>query len=127
MNKAAKGRALELPFPPSVNQIWRAVNGRTIKSKRYRDWQVEAGTELICQNPEKHEGPVHITMTFGLPDKRRRDIDNLAKPVNDLLVHHQVIQRDDVVFLPCLTLRVATDFIGVRIEIFPIPESGETV
>lgn len=124
MNRAAKG-PIHLPFPPSVNQIWRAVRGRNIKSKPYRDWEVNAGTELLCQNPQKHEGPVNITMTFGLPDKRRRDIDNLAKPVNDLLVRHQIIQRDDVHFLRSLTLKVGEGFQGVRVEVEPIISEAE--
>ena len=106
-----------LPFPPSVNAIWRSVKGRNIKSKPYRDWEQEAGTELMCQRPEKHEGPVHVTMTFGLPDKRRRDIDNLAKPVNDLLVTHQVIQRDDAAFLKKLTLQIGEGFKGVQVQV----------
>jgi crossover junction endodeoxyribonuclease RusA len=118
---------IELPFPPSTNAIWRAVNGRNIKSKPYRVWEREAGTELLTQNPDKHEGPVNITMTFGLPDKRRRDIDNLAKPVNDLLVKHQVIQRDDVAFLRSLTLKIGEGFTGVRVDVLPISEAEGAV
>ena len=114
--RAERG-VMELPFPPSTNSIWRAYRGRNISSKAYRQWQVEAGAELIAQRPDKHEGPVHVTMTFGLPDKRRRDIDNLAKPVNDLLVTHQVIQRDDAAFLKKLTLQIGEGFKGVRVQV----------
>lgn len=108
-----------------MNRLWRAVKGRNIKAKPYRDWQLEAGTELMCQRPERHEGPVHVTMTFGLPDRRRRDIDNLAKPVNDLLVEHQIIQRDDTEFLKKLTLQLGEGFKGVRVRIDPLMRGSE--
>lgn len=111
---------LYLPFPPSVNRIWRAHKGRNIKSKDYRAWQAEAGTKLLLQRPERHEGPVSIVMTFALPDKRRRDIDNLPKSILDLLVHHQVIQRDDCEFVRQLTLAIGEGFEGVRVVITPV-------
>jgi hypothetical protein len=30
--------AINLPFPPSTNRLWRVVDGRAICSKPYRDW-----------------------------------------------------------------------------------------
>lgn len=120
-------KSISLPFPPSVNAIWRSVKGRNIKSKPYRDWQAEAGTQLAMQRPEKHEGPVEVNMAFAPPDKRRRDIDNLAKPCLDILVQHQVIQRDDIAFVRKLTLEVGTGFEGVQIVISPAEAEGGAV
>ena len=42
----------------------------------YREWVANAGAELLVQRPKKHTGPVAISIDLGLPDKRRRDIDN---------------------------------------------------
>jgi Holliday junction resolvase RusA-like endonuclease len=42
----------------------------------YREWVANAGAELLVQRPKKHTGPVAISIELGLPDKRRRDIDN---------------------------------------------------
>ena len=110
-----------LPFPPSVNKIWRAVGGRNIKSQPYRQWQAEAGWELARQRPEKHLGPVKVEMGFTMPDKRRRDLDNLWKAVGDLLVTHQVIQRDDCLFVKDLRAYVANDKSpGVSVVIIPL-------
>lgn len=100
------------------------MRGRKIKAKAYRDWEREAGTELMCQRPERHEGPVSVSMTFGMPDKRRRDLDNLAKPVNDLLVKHQVIQRDDWFFVPEIHLKAEGGFSGVKVSITTLEAEG---
>jgi len=42
---------LTLPYPPSVNRTLRAVNGRVILSKRYRDWILAAGRAVAAQLP----------------------------------------------------------------------------
>ena len=121
---------IELPFPPSVNRLWRAVKGRNIKSKPYRVWQAHAATELLLQNPTKHEGPVSVSIVVGMPDKRRRDLDNIAKPINDLLVHHQVIQRDDMEFVKKLTQEVDDSFTGIRVQVTPYAKkrvNGENI
>ena len=85
-----------LPFPPSVNALYRAVGGRSILSAAYRAWKIEAGKVLNSQRPRKFIGPVSVEVTLCPPNKRRRDIDNAGfKAVLDLLVSHQIIQGDD--------------------------------
>lgn len=87
---------ISLPFPPSVNALYRAVGGRSILSAGYRDWKRHAGLELMIQRPKKHAGPVSVEVALCPPDKRRRDIDNAGfKAVLDLLVTHQIIEADD--------------------------------
>jgi crossover junction endodeoxyribonuclease RusA len=87
---------IELPTPPSVNALYRAVKGRSILSATYRRWKDEAGAALLSQRPEKHPGPVHVTVAIRPKDKRRRDIDNTGfKAVLDLLTAHQIIVDDD--------------------------------
>lgn len=84
-----------LPFPVSVNAMYRSVRGRVIKSARYRAWIEHAGLQLNSQHPAKIVGPVHIRLDLVAPDARKRDADNLLKPVIDLLVTHQIISADD--------------------------------
>ena len=87
---------LTLPFPPSINALYRTVKGRSILSAAYRAWKAEAGAELIQQRPKKHTGPVSVEVALCPPDKRLRDIDNAGfKAVLDLLVTHQIIEADD--------------------------------
>jgi len=85
---------ITLPLPVSVNRLWRNGKGRTFRSPQYRCWLTEAGWELRTQRPKLIAGPVSVTIAAGRPDRRRRDIDNLAKSLLDLLVAHQVIEDD---------------------------------
>lgn len=88
---------LTLPMPPSVNAMFkdrRAGGGRTrAKSKKYRDWLIEAGTILMIQRPPKITGDVVVDYTFG-PRHRLADVFNREKAVSDLLVKHGVIEDD---------------------------------
>jgi len=86
---------LTLPYPPSVNRTLRAVNGRVILSKRYRDWILEAGRAVAEQLPA--QAPVkayRLWLEATPPDRRARDLDNLIKPTSDLLKRAGVIEDD---------------------------------
>jgi len=87
--------SLTLPYPPSVNATHRAVNGRVILSKRYREWILEAGQavaeQLQHQAPLKH---YRLLIEATPPDLRRRDLGNLEKPTSDLLKRAGVIEDD---------------------------------
>lgn len=91
-----QGVRLALPFPPSVNALYRAVGGRSILSEKYRKWKVQAGLSLLEQRPAKLKGPVCVQVELHPSDRRRRDIDNAGfKAILDLLVTHEVIEADD--------------------------------
>jgi Holliday junction resolvase RusA-like endonuclease len=86
---------LLLPYPPSVNSTWRAVNGRVILSKRYRDWILEAGQAVQAQLPKQEPVRAYrLWIDATPPDRRARDLDNLIKPTNDLLKRAGVIEDD---------------------------------
>lgn len=118
-------QTLLIVWPPSVNSIWRAVNGRNIVSKRYREWKEHAGRTLLSQRPKKIKGPVSIAIELTPPDKRARDLDNHVKPIFDLLVTHQIVEADD-----CRTIREFlvslenSEIPGARVTISPIAEAA---
>lgn len=86
---------LALPYPPSLNAIFRQFNGAHL-SEDYRKWRDAAGWALKGQKPAKFSGPVAVSVSLVPPDKRRRDLDNVGfKAVIDLLVKHGVIEADD--------------------------------
>ena len=76
--------------------------GRNIPSGRYRKWHTAAMTEINSQLPllkkEEAERPIEreirIRMTFYHGDNRRRDSDNGASSVLDLLTDCKVIKDD---------------------------------
>ncbi len=88
---------LVLPFPPSVNNLFiNLKSGGRAPSARYKAWVTEAGWEAKRQRPGKVVGPYTLCIRAGRPDARKRDIDNLAKPVNDLLKTLGVIEDDSL-------------------------------
>ena len=82
--------SLTLPFPPSANSIWRAVNGRNIVSAPYRKWRraaMDALHEQLRRWPERPvlPGLYAMTLVTDRPDMRARDLSNTIKAVEDVL------------------------------------------
>jgi crossover junction endodeoxyribonuclease RusA len=85
---------LYLPWPPSVNALYSGMR-RRYKSARYQKWEIEAANSLRMQKWSPLAAlPLQIKYVFGRPDKRRRDLANYLKPIDDLLVHQNVIIDD---------------------------------
>lgn len=113
---------LVLPFPVSVNQIWRGHKGRAIKSKRYREFEAEAARALRQQGPLPHfDRPVSLTLSIGRPDKRVRDISNLIKAVEDVLAANGVLEND--VLVHRIAAHWSDDVTGCRAEISLLTEA----
>lgn len=91
---AANVVALYLPYPTSVNRLWRKTATGVYRSPEYGTWFRAAGNELNAQNPGKVSGPYELRIVLGRPDRRRRDLDNTVKAISDLLVTHGVIGDD---------------------------------
>lgn len=87
-----------LPWPPSANRIWRNVPGKgTLKSREYRLWIASAMGSIAAvavSRPCMVKGPFHVTILADRPDRRRRDLDNLAKPILDVLTASAIIEDD---------------------------------
>lgn len=90
------GFTLSLPFPPSANRIWRFVPGQPtpLKSAEYRTWLKAAKAE--CWGARGVQGHFHLRIIATAPDRRRRDLDNLCKPVADLLTQAGLIEDDSL-------------------------------
>lgn len=87
---------IQLPFPPSTNNLFATVSRKRIKSEAYKSWLTAAGWELKAQNPTPIKGAFRFSMVCYPPDRRRRDLDNLAKAPLDLLKTHGVIEDDSL-------------------------------
>lgn len=91
---------IHLPMlPPSVNSLYRNVPGRgRVKTARYKDWLMEAGLIVMSQvkSNERIEGPYGLSMRVYRPDKRRRDLSNLLKAIEDLLVTLGIVEDDSL-------------------------------
>lgn len=75
--------AATLPWPPSVNTYWRHVGHKTLISKKGREYR-----DQVCAlygNREPLTGRVRVTVWAYMPDRRRRDLDNLLKAPLDAI------------------------------------------
>lgn len=87
---------LTLPFPPSVNGLFRNVPMRgRVKTKRYESWLKLAMGELMVQRARPVYGPVRIAFWYSPPDRRPRGLDNYLKAPLDLLVKAGIIENDE--------------------------------
>ena len=106
-----------LPWPPSVNAIWRVRHGRNIVAAEYRRWRDAAGKELIIQRPRAFKGPVEVSIRLCAPHNRTWDLDNRVKPLFDLLVNCQVVEGDDHRTIRKYDVATAKGFCGARVTV----------
>jgi crossover junction endodeoxyribonuclease RusA len=84
-----------LPWPPTVNTYWRTVGGRMLISKGGRQYR-DAVAELAALHkwPKYGAARLSVQIEAWMPDKRRRDLDNLLKSMLDSLTHAGVWDDD---------------------------------
>lgn len=85
---------LTLPYPPTLNNLFKNVRNGRVKSAAYNGWLAQALVALRGQRPTKHAGSFRCTILLTRPDRRRRDIDNTVKAILDLLTTAGVIEDD---------------------------------
>ena len=127
------GEAIELPYPPSINHYWRHVGYRTLISREGRTFRTRvcallaagAGGGLIKKPPAG--GRVALAMDAFPPDRRRRDLDNIAKPVLDALQHGGLYEDDSQIDLlisrrcePCFGGRLAVRIVPMPLLCCPL-------
>ena len=87
---------ITLPWPPAVNNLYMNVGKRRIRSKRYDAWLADAAVMLRKQNAPAVLGRFTFFMRCSPPDRRKRDLDGLAKAPLDFLVKARVIEDDSL-------------------------------
>lgn len=131
------------PYPPTVNTYWRRVldargRPRTLLSRRGRKFRQAAEVADIKQYfpisefhlPHSSEelpitGPTAVHIVLERPDRRRRDLDNVLKPILDGLVHRGVLEDDSQI----VQLGISWDGLdpvgnGARAVVFVEPVGG---
>jgi crossover junction endodeoxyribonuclease RusA len=86
---------IDLPWPPSVNHYYSVAGGRKILSETGRAFKLYATQLMLIQHIDKIKAPsysVHILARP--PDRRRRDLDNVLKPLLDALTEYGAISDD---------------------------------
>jgi crossover junction endodeoxyribonuclease RusA len=109
---------VELPYPPSVNGLYFNVANRgRVKTSRYAEWSKEASWLISIARKGARIGPYGLTVMAGRPDRRRRDLGNLLKAIEDALVAGGAIEDDS----ECQKLKMEwwPDIKGVRVTVVP--------
>jgi len=81
-----------LDYPPSVNTYWRSWRGRVVLSARGLAYRTAAAGLTRARFDVGDRLRVALALT--MPDKRIRDIDNVAKAVLDAIGHAGIYDDD---------------------------------
>jgi len=86
---------IELPWPPTVNHYYTVSRNRKILSARGRAYKNECYWIMVeAKTTKLTSGKFAIEITCFPPDRRRRDLDNLLKPILDSLTDYGAITDD---------------------------------
>lgn len=90
-----------LPYPPSINHYWRRVGPRTLISREGRAFRENVCALLAGAGNSQPpiDGRIALCMDAFPPDRRRRDLDNIQKPVLDALEHAGIYKDDSQIDL----------------------------
>ena len=114
---------IELPFPPSVNHLWRRVGNRTIISRNGRAFCRAVHAALIAQDVKPTTGRLVVTIDVHPPDNRRRDLDNVMKALLDALQHGGAYADDGQIDELHIRRGACVPGGRVRVRIEPHPNS----
>lgn len=85
---------IQIPFPPSVNSLWRIGRGRMFRSKKYTSFMKRCEEEIIWDALPPIDYKIEVVVVVGRPrnkdgsiTKVRMDIDNRLKSTLDVLEH----------------------------------------
>ena len=82
----------DLPWPPSVNNYYRHVGPRVLISRAGRKYRTMCVSRLGGLG--KLYGAVSLSLECYPPDRRRRDLDNLLKCLQDSITAAGVLDDD---------------------------------
>lgn len=113
--------AATLPWPPSNNHYYTVVRGRKILSSEGRRYGEAATIACAGQNRPVRplSGRLGVEVLASPPDRRKRDLDNLLKPVLDALTRGGVIKDDGLIDDLRIVRQVPSDggFIRVTVRV----------
>jgi crossover junction endodeoxyribonuclease RusA len=93
-----KTLTIKTSWPPSINTYWRRNGGRYFITQKGIDYRDEV-ISLAYRNRGMFESGDRVALLIEAypPDKRRRDLDNILKPILDALQHAKIYVDDNQV------------------------------
>ena len=102
----------------SVNRAWQ---GRRFKSKDYKEF--EEAVSYLLKNAHQIKGTVEMHYTFYIKNYGMTDIDNLIKPIQDIIVKKGYIEDDrKIIYLTAEKIKDNDERIEIEIRKYEIDE-----
>jgi Holliday junction resolvase RusA-like endonuclease len=101
LHKPLITHVIELPFPPSVNRIWRGARGTVHRSAEYTDWVKAADRLMMLNGGMRGLQTIHGHFTALVEIKRHSinsDLDNRIKVVLDYAQRIGLVSNDKNLF-----------------------------
>lgn len=85
---------IDLPFPPSSNTMYRNFRGRMVLSPKGREFKAQVA-DIVAYGQYRIEGRLSMFISIASPTKRKFDLDNRIKPIQDALQDAGVFDDDE--------------------------------
>lgn len=95
---------IAMPWPPSVNTYWRHVGAKVLISANGRQYREAVRQQAAAEHwPQFGDKRLAVDIEAFMPDRRRRDLDNVLKAALDSLTHAGIWADDSQI--DSLTIR----------------------
>ena len=88
-------------LPPTVNQIYRTGSGRSFryKTRETLNWQQQVTALMAAERKFRgYSGPARLYITLQSPNRKRWDLDNRVKALQDCLQMAEIIKDDSQIW-----------------------------
>jgi len=86
---------IEMPYPPTVNNYYIHTRRGVILGSKGRAYHAKIACSCLkMQNSFDKQDKIHLDIEVYPPDRRKRDISNLLKCIEDSLQYAKVFQDD---------------------------------
>jgi Holliday junction resolvase RusA-like endonuclease len=118
---------LALPFPPSLNRIWRSRkdSGRPYLDDRYKTWKRVVDNIVMATRPRPRlSGPFLASITLSRAQRNpTTDLDNRIKVILDALQRCGIIENDK--YAEEITVRWGVAPEGCLVCLYPVIRPNE--
>ena len=94
---------ISLPYPPTVNHYWGQLGSKKFLGKKGKEFREEVIIAVYNARQVALNGRLHMEVYLYPPDNRKRDVDNVLKPLLDALEHAKVYENDSQIDKLCIT------------------------
>ena len=110
-------------LPPTVNMMYRGLQGHRYKTQEAQNYQADVTQQLTNAWGEQPPltGRVALHITFTTPSRRRWDIDNRVKALQDCLAPSGVVKDDSQVDILHVERRHG-DFEKTEVKLYVLEE-----